>query len=273
MTKALTLDPSDDTTTALANPLDDIEWADDGSSDIKVQFPLISLVQATSQMEGAKRHVGEFYHHDSATFEPTIVVTPLRMVRQQAFFADGEQAPVCSAQDGIHPRPGSKLWNLATVKPRNQAEVAVPHKVPATCHECPFHSFGPNDERPLCGTSLMLLVKREDGTFAQMRISAASMGVFNKAVSRFCKVGNQRAALYRFRFLFTSEEQRGAGNTWMGLHIDVEPLPVAEQIANNDIVRAMGAAMEAAIAASEVEQETAPRSSWDESDPDNLPFE
>jgi hypothetical protein len=121
----------------------------------------------------------------------------------------------------------------------------------------------------------MLLLKREDGSFAQMRITAASMGVFEKAVSRQCKIGNQRAAMYRFSFLFSSEEKRAAGNTWMGLTVEVSPLPPAEQVANNDLVRTMQSAMEEAIATSEqaAEAAPAPRTEWDESDPDNLPFE
>lgn len=218
-------------TTAVAQWDEDLAGMDfesDGSEAIEVRFPSIYLVQTTSKFEGAGKHGGEFWHADREEYSERLRCVVLQMSYGQALFEEGEAAPVCSSADGRVPLPNGSIWDKDTWKPRNRPEEEVPLAIqPEECLPCPFNQWK-GDSPPPCGRSILLLLEREDGSFARFRFGGKALKPFQDLVSRRLVYKNRRLPLFAMEMEFWADRQSDGDKTWYQLHIEGTPLPAAK---------------------------------------------
>ena len=100
-------------------------WESDGNEDIAPSFPVITIVQPTSRMPGAEKHVGEFWHSDRETFGATLDVVGLVKRETRAIFEEGSDTPACMSIDGKVPQANMPLWSKEYINLRD-GEKPVP---------------------------------------------------------------------------------------------------------------------------------------------------
>lgn len=231
--------------TALAE-YEGIEFESDGNEDIRPSFPLIKMVQATSVMPGANKHVGEFWHSDGETYETTLDVVGLLKRDTRAYFPEGASEPACASNDGIVPRPDQPLW-------REQDQ-------PASCAECPLSVWGEHGAPPPCRQSMVILVDRQpDGEpdLAQLRIGGMSIRPYKQFVGR--KLAPKKLPIYTQRLHLTTAEKHEAGKKWMELVIEGQPLSREKVLAYVALLKAERARFEQSVAH---DQDEVPASTW-----------
>ena len=136
--------------TAVATPNEWAGFASDGTEDIAPSFPIIKIVTATSQMDGASKHVGEFFRSDTEEYFPELEVVPLFQKTTRAVFAEGSDQPLCRSDNGIEPMPYQQLWSQRTFRTNNKQDHEVPDiDQPKSCATCPLGEWT-NDEPPVC---------------------------------------------------------------------------------------------------------------------------
>lgn len=224
------------------------DWEDDGTEDVQPSFPYIKITQGTSTMEGAGKHGGDFWHSDTEEYTPTLNVVALVMRETRALFGDeNSEAPACVSADGHAPLPDQPQWSGAVQ--------------PETCGDCPFSSWGPNNEAPKCKASKVLLVDRGAGDLAQLRVSGKSIKPLRQFIARRCKP--KRRPLYSFRLELSTRELSEPGKKWHELVVDAEDLTPQEAMGYSELLRAQRTAFEETLKKS---SDTA-RTEW----PDEVP--
>lgn len=218
-------------TTAIAELMDQIEFAPDGAEDLQVAFPSIKLVQGTTRgISGSSKHIGEFYHEDTGVYEDALEVIPLYMQTQRAIFEKEAESPGCMSVDGVAPLPNQPLWqkNSATF---NIGEVSMEDRYqPRLCAECPFSQFGDDGTPPLCGETILMMVQRDDDSFARLRIGRTGLKPVRDA-ARKLQFKGRRLPIFTSMWTFKSFEKEAPGRKWNQLEVSTAPL------ANEDIVR------------------------------------
>lgn len=229
--------------TALAELIDQIEFAPDGAEDVRLPFPTIKLIQGTTRgIVGSAKHSGEFYHEDTGEYEEALEVVPLYAQTQRAIFELDAELPACASTDGVAPNPRQPLWTKNVVRFKSGE-----HEVPMTgqpqfCHQCPFGQFGPNNEAPECGESILMMVQRDDDTFARFRIGRSGLKPVRDAMKnlkiRVKGKPEQRLPIFTALWTFTSFEKEAPGRKWNQLEVSTTPL------SPEDIVRINKLAMD-----------------------------
>jgi len=220
-------------------------WESDGNEDIAPAFPTITIVQPTSRMPGAEKHVGEFYHSDRETYEATLDVVGLVKRETRALFADGSDTPVCMSADAKAPSQNMPLWRMETVKTRD-GEKGVPFgTAPSACDMCPF-SMWVGDSPPICQSSYVILVDRGDDDLAQLRIKGKSVKPYREFVKR--RLAPKRLPLFTFRLRLAAEVRSDVGKKWAELVVTGEPLSQPEATRYNEILRAHRGRFEQSVA-------------------------
>lgn len=220
-------------------------WEDDGNSDIAPSFPTITIVQPTSRMPGAERHVGEFWHSDRETYEAELSVVGLVKRETRALFEDGSDTPVCMSADGKAPQPNMKLWGQEFVKTRDGSKGVPFGTAPSACDMCPF-SMWVGDTPPICQSSYVILVDRGDDDLAQLRIKGKSVKPYREFVKR--RLAPKRLPLFTFRLHLAAEVRSDVGKKWAELVVSGEPLSQSDAVRYNEILRAHRARFEQAVA-------------------------
>lgn len=217
----------DHESTALANPAEtaieswkDLEWESDGVEDIAPSFPVIKIVQPTSQMKNSDKRAGEFFRSDTEEYFETLEVVPLFKKDTRAMFAEGNDLPVCASSDGITPRPNMPQWEGT--------------HAPLSCESCPFSAWGPNDEPPPCKVSMVVLVDH-DGDLAQLRIIGKSIKPFRQFVAR--KLAPKKLPLCSQRLTLSTEGFTKPGQKWYELRIANTALSPAEAAQYNAVLK------------------------------------
>ena len=232
----------------------DVDWEDDGTGDITPAFPLIKVVQRMSNMEGASKHSGDFWHSDregEEAFESTLGVVPLVKRDTRAYFPEGGgEKPLCMSADGRVPLPNQPLW--ATKDAPLSAQ-------PTACSFCPLSMWDDvTGKPPKCKESKVLLVVRDDKTLAQLRLGGTSIKPFERYVAKALKP--KGLPMYAKRFIFTTTERHKDAKTWSEVEVYGEPLSIDEAKGYAAMLRAERARFESTLQDSEV-------SAWqDESD-------
>jgi hypothetical protein len=203
----------------------------DGSEELMPTWPQIKLIQGTTRgVQDSTKHMGEWYHTDREQFDPLLEVIPLRMTDQRTLFGTNDVTPLCSAPDGKYPLPNQKLWTMPTVEVRGGKTLGVPKTQPMSCAECPFSQFGLNNAAPVCNESILLMVMRDDDqSFAQVRIGGTGLKPFRSTVRRRLVYRNRRVPLFTHLFTFGSEAIESGNKKWMQLTVNVAPLS-ADQV-------------------------------------------
>lgn len=234
-----------------------VRWEDDGTSDIQPSFPIIKIVQMSSMMDGAKKHIGNFWHSDregDAAFEEDTEVVGLVKRNTRALFEDGNNTPICRSDDGVAPVAGGAVWTREYIS-INQQERAVPlHAAPMNCGVCPFSTWGQNNEKPICAESLVILAQRtDDGSLAQLRISGMSIRVFKSFVAKYLKPKGM--PLYSKKLILTTAERKreGTTNQWQELEIHPTQLSIEDAVFYGAVLRDERQRFEASVAEGDVE--------------------
>lgn len=234
-------------------------WESDGNEDIAPSFPTITIVQPTSHMPGAEKHVGEFWHSDRETFEETLSVVGLVKRDTRALFELGSDTPVCMSPDGKAPLLNMPVWSKEYITLRD-GEKPVPFAVaPSACELCPFSQWI-GDMAPVCQSSYVLLVDRGDDDLAQLRFKGKSLKPYREFVKR--KLAPKRLPLFLFRLMLSTRIYNEPNKKWAELEIAAEPLSQDEAHHYNEILRAHRQRFETAVAAGhgvEWDDETAPQ--------------
>ena len=221
------------------------DWPSDGTEEIAPSFPLIKLVQRTSRADGAERHVGEFWHSDREgddAFEPELPVVALVMRKTRALFEEGEEQPSCMSADGVVPLANQPAWGKTVLKFRDGMLPISQHQ-PASCAACPLsHWDEETNEPPRCGEARVLLVVREDGTLAQLRLGRTSIRPFERWVGRFLKP--KGLPLFSKRLLFMTVTKKKGNRIWEEIEVEGQSLDIEEAQRYAEIVREQRARFE-----------------------------
>lgn len=209
----------------------DYQWESDGTGDIAPSFPVIKIVQPTSSMEGAGKRGGEFWRSDTEEFHGTLDLVALFKKDTRAMFVEGQDQPVCASNDGIIPRDNMPQWEG--------------QDAPPACGVCPFSQWGEDGTPPPCKASLSVLALH-DGDLAQLRISGKSIKPFKQFVAR--KLAPKKLPLCSQSLHLYTEEKSEPGRKWYELRIDATPLPPAEAVKFNAVLRYERQRFEAAVA-------------------------
>lgn len=227
----------------------DVDWADDGADDVRIQFPMLKLIQGTTRgIDGASKHIGEWYHTDTGEFETDLHVIPLYKQNQRACFEDDAEMPSCSSLDGIAPLPYQPLWQKETAKFRGMAPVKVESitpdgLAPALCAQCPLSQFV-DGNAPICGESMLMMVMREDNSFAQMRLGGTALGPVRNRLGKLVK-NNKRLPMFTQRWTFSSKETEKGNKKWQQLTVETMPLPPVDALRLNEVAKSLRPQMQA----------------------------
>lgn len=241
------------------------EWESDGTEDIAPSFPVIKLVQPTSSMPGAEKHVGEFYRSDDEAYYGTLDLVPLFKKDTRALFVTGNDQPVCASNDGIAPRLDMPLWRTPMPEGVPELWLEAMNSVegqPASCDGCPFSQWD-GDNPPPCKSSINVLVHHE-GSLAQLRISGKSIKPFKQFVAR--KLAPKKLPLCSQRLHLYTEIRTEPGKKWAELRIDNTLLTPTEAKPYNAVLRDERARFESSLAIEPDDeaagQHGAPEASW-----------
>ncbi|MCR4340620.1 MAG: hypothetical protein NUW01_12135, partial [Gemmatimonadaceae bacterium] len=197
-------------------------------------------------MDGAEKHVGEFWHSDRETFDATLDVVGLVKRETRAIFEEGSDTPACMSIDGKVPQPNMPLWTKEFITLRD-GEKAVPFSVaPSACELCPFSQWQ-GETPPACQASYVILVDRGSDDLAQLRIKGKSLKPYREFVKR--KLAPKRLPLFLFRLSLSNRIHAEPGKKWAELEIDSVPLSEDDAHHYNQILRAHRQRFETAVAA------------------------
>jgi len=222
-------------------------WADDGTGEVQPPYPVVRIASPQARIEGADRHAGEWYHGDRAMFEPVAEFVLLRRRRTRAMFGGEDDAPLCSSNDGDHPKPNGRVWRMEAFKTNAGAVVPVHEALrahpPLECRQCPFS--GQDDEETgeymagLCKASIVYLAARPDDSAAILRLTWTQA----RAVERWIRVRQKASGLplfaYRLR-LGTTRVMPQGGNPYYIATLAGEPEELTPRmaLAYNDLLEA-----------------------------------
>ena len=226
-------------TTDLAELLDQIgEFAPDGAEDLQITFPSIKLIQGTTRgIAGSSKHIGEFYHEDTGEYEDALEVIPLYMQTQRALFEEDLESPSCMSVDGAEPLPNQPLWRKNVAKFKNgDWEVPLTGQ-PRICAACPLSQFAEDGTPPVCGETILMMVQRDDESFARLRIGRTGLKPVRDAAKKLQYKG-KRLPIFTAMWTFRSFEKEAPGRKWSQLEVSTAPL------SNDEIVRISKLAMD-----------------------------
>lgn len=245
------------------------EWESDGTDDIAPSFPVVKIVQNTSQMEGASKNIGRLWRSDTEEFFDHLECVPLFKKNTRALFAPDNDQPLCASNDGIEPRPNMPLWSDATPMPEAFLDLrndVPPGKEPTDCDTCPFSQWI-GDNPPPCKSSINVLIHHQD-SLAQLRISGKSIKPFKQFVAR--KLAPKKLPLCSQRLDLFTEEHKEPGKKWFQLCIDATLMSPAEGKLYNAVLRDERSRFESSLAIEPDDEEPAaggrsgrsPQPSW-----------
>ncbi len=241
-------------------------WASDGNEDIAPAFPIVSIVQTTSQI--TKPIPGFFYHSD--TEDQTADFDGVLLVRREnrAMFVKGDDKPICRSDDGRNPAPNQRLWAMepgSRVAFESGESYGVPMK-PNGCDNCPFSVWN-GDQPPLCSNSYVIIAARngDPEDLVQLRLKGTSIRPFRQWVAR--KLAPKRLPMFFFQVHLTTEEKTAPSRKWHQLVIESNPMEESDARTYSEVINAHRARIEHAVreAGGEVE-------AWEEPD-EEMPFE
>ena len=222
------------------DPYADIEFADDGvdESRVRLQWPDIRLIQGTTKgIEDSDRHLGMFYHPDRAEFTETLDVIPLAVRYTRAFFEEDAMSPACVSLDGRAPEPNQLLWTKQQVLVKNQGLRDIGFMPqPTSCDACPFSAWGDDNTPPPCGESRLLMVMREDGSFARFRASSTAIAPVDRTINRLIN-GAKRLPIFAHMWSFGSQKTEKGSKKWYQLTVNTRPLDIDEVKEVNETVK------------------------------------
>lgn len=226
------------------DPFAGIVFEDDGVNEgepsFRLLWPEVKLIQGVTRgIDGSNKHIGEFYHTDWQEFQTDLHVIPLNIREQRAFFEDGVEAPGCVSVDGIAPLPNQPLWKKPFINVRNRGSQSQEGMwQPELCVECPYAQFAEDGTPPLCGSSMLMMVKREDDSFAQLRIGPSGLKPVRQAIRKLIG-GRRRLPIFAAGWTFSSTTAEKGTKKWEQLTVQTYPLDVAEVVAMNVLVAEM----------------------------------
>lgn len=230
------IDPTE-TALTLESLLDD--FASDGAEDLAVTFPDIKLIQGTTRgIANSERHIGDFYHSDTQQFDEKLEVIPLYMQTQRAIFEDGVEAPGCMSVDGISPLPNQPLWTKEKILIKQKLLDQNGMWQPEYCADCPYSRFKEDGTPPPCGETILMMVRRDDDSFARLRIGRTGLKPVRDAAKKLQFKG-RRLPIFTSLWSFSSVSKETPGRKWSQLQVSTTPLPPAEVVAINAIAKAI----------------------------------
>lgn len=239
--------------------MDDMEideaqgFAPDGTEGILPSFPVIKIATATSRMDKADKNAGSFWCSDTEEYSESIDVVGLVARNTRALFSDDRsiEKPLCMSTDGRVPLADQPLWGQESVDTRDYGTLDVPEATPSNCAACPFSQWGEGTDGkqhpPVCRESLVLLVAREDGQFATLRLGGTNIKPFRQMVAT--KLKPKALALCTQALRLTTERKQANGNTWYEIVWQATPLPRKLALFFNQAVREQQARFDHSIEA------------------------
>ena len=194
-------------------------WASDGTEDLPVRHPMISLTAPIAATR--EKPAGEFFHSDTEKSEPALAVVILSVREERVMFEEGSTEPVCRSFDGKVPVADMPLWDMEQV-PLKHGPVAVLN-FPGACNRCQFSEWL-DGKAPPCGNGYVLLVDRGDGDLAQLRVRGTSIKPFKDFIAR----KPRGKPTYFFQTTITAEDRTRGTNRWFEMRFKGEPLEEAD---------------------------------------------
>lgn len=238
MTQLIT---KDETTTALASWGDE-SWESDGTEEYEPLPGNIKLVSSFSRMDGADKHVGEFWHSDREgpdAFSAELDIIPLIVRTTRTFFEAASEEPLCRSNDGTNYNLSeATLWDKDEVQVRPGGPfVAVPDRRPLNCHSCPFSQWDEaSNTPPICGEARVLaVVRQDDNTAATWRVSGTGL----KRIDAFIRgqVKNKRRPLFSWRVNVTTQRVVKGQKVFYDLKFNLMSLTREEAMVYNALVK------------------------------------
>lgn len=236
--QALTVHDTREAGVAVYESWDDYGRVEDGTEKETPLFPLIKLVQKTSNMKGrplgadpkselesASRHGGDWFHSDLEAFQTgQLDVVPLLQRETRALFLEGDDKPWCSSQDAEKPMPYPPLWDNDIALAKLGVE-SWKGKPPEFCADCPLSVWGQDNEPPPCSNSTVILVDRaaegQAPDLAQLRLGGKSIKPWRTYVRKV--LVPKRAPLFSRRVFLSMKEESRDGKTWFEVMVDHAP--------------------------------------------------
>lgn len=167
-----------------------------GTEDVTPTFPTITLIQKTMpDIPGSERESGRF-HLSDGIFTEKVTGWIVWTGKSRALFDDedgAERVPICAADDAVHPREGSTLWEKGYFTEKGMTEptnllaaFGIPlGQMPTNCQTCPLQKWadGPGGKRvaPPCKESFRtVLVDGETGNVYRFAFRGAAVGGFRR---------------------------------------------------------------------------------------------
>ena len=222
----------------------------DGNDDIEPAFPMVTIMQPMSQVEG--NMPGFFFHSDTGEITSDFDCVPLVRHQTRALFVKGDDKPLCRSADNKAPLPLQRLWALPagsklSVGNRERQKPDMPQ--PLNCAACPFSEWGGEfgAEPPLCGNADVIVVARNGDVndLAMLRIKGTSLKPYRDWVKR--KVLPRRLPSYAFSLHLETEEHVEPGRKWYQLIVRAAELSKAETYEYHAVVQAFRARIETAV--------------------------
>jgi hypothetical protein len=198
------------------------QWESDGTEDIAPSFPIVKGVQATSSMEGAGRHGGEFWRSDTEEYLPSLDIVALFQKDTRAYFVEGNDQPACMSTNGLTPLPNQPLWT------------ARGEESPVMCDMCPLSAWGDDGSPPACKESKIVLADL-DGELIQLRIGGTWIKPWTRFISK--RLRPKKLPLCSQRLHLTTDEKSEPGKKWYELRIDATPLPYEDARQYNAVIQ------------------------------------
>lgn len=217
------------------------DFAPDGAEDLQVTFPDVKLIQGTTRgIPNSERHIGHFFHSDTQQFDEKLEVIPLYMQTQRAIFEDGVEAPGCMSVDGISPLPSQPLWTKEKILLKQRMVDQSGMWQPEYCQDCPYSRFKEDGTPPECGETILMMVRREDDSFARLRIGRTGLKPVRDAAKKL-QLKGKRLPIFTSLWSFSSVSKEAPGRKWSQLQVSTTPLPPAEVAIVNAIAKAIRA--------------------------------
>lgn len=210
----------------------DTDWESDGTEEAAAIFPIVSIVQPMSQVQGARP--GDFFNPDTGESLPYLDVVPLFQKETRAYFVEGNDTPQCISADGRRPLPNQPLW------------LEMNQPAPA-CSDCPFSQWGTDGKPPPCRNSIVVLAdmapmngettENRAVDLIQFRVKGTSIKPWRRFIGMKVAAKNRTRPLCSYRLHLTTVEKLAPARKWYELVIESEDLTPAKARRYNEVIR------------------------------------
>jgi hypothetical protein len=145
----------------------------------ELRIPLLKLVQAQSQPDGATEHLGEWHNSVTGEFSSAPEVLIIGVARGRVMFPaqySAENKPLCGSDDGANPRQEYIGQTIKAISEDENGEpIVVSVTIPRTCVGCPFAVWGQDGKPPRCNEVATFAGMLQEGLPVLMQIKSTGM--------------------------------------------------------------------------------------------------